>query len=73
MKNLEKYDLRVLLDLYMEASRDFSSALTKGISWDELRRRRNRIMKISECISQKYKEQQSATDRRRDSQAPHGD
>jgi hypothetical protein len=71
-RNLEEYDLRTLLDLYMVASREFSNALTRNCSWDELKRRRSRIVKINDCINKKYKEQ-LAGERRRDSQPPHGD
>jgi hypothetical protein len=71
-QELERYDLRTLLELYMQESKAFSAALSGGATWQELRDRRVRIKKINECINQKYNADHP-TGRRRDDLPPHGD
>lgn len=68
---LEKYDLATLLTMYMEESKAFSAALSKGASWQLLREQRIRIRKISECINKKYKDNYDRSGRRRDNLPPH--
>jgi hypothetical protein len=68
---LEKYDLGNLLSLYMEESKAFSEALNKGASWQALREKRVRIREINECIKNKYKENNSQFERRRENLPPH--
>jgi hypothetical protein len=69
--DIERLDLRSLLELYMEESREFSTALSRGASWEELKNRRQIIKYINACIKHKYTENYD-TSRRRD-QPPHGD
>ena len=70
MKNeFEKYDLATLLSMYTEESRAFSTALSRGASWQELREMRARIRKINECINAKNI-QNGQEERRRDNLPP---
>jgi hypothetical protein len=71
-RDFEQYDLRTLLELYMQEAKEFSSALENSRSWEELRARRLRIKEISASISKKYQEQYDSSARRRD-MPPHGD
>lgn len=71
-RDLEKYDLRTLLELYMREAKEFSSALQNNGSWLELKTKRLRIKEISACISKKYQDQYNSSARRRD-MPPHGD
>jgi hypothetical protein len=66
-----RLDLRTLLELYMDEAKEFSSALSKGASWDILKEKRMHIKLLSEYINRKYKEQYYS-ERRRDL-PPHGD
>lgn len=71
MKNeFEQYDLAALLSMYMEESKAFSTALSRGASWQELREKRIRIRKINECINTKYGQGYTQEDRRRDNLPP---
>ena len=71
MKNeFEKYDLATLLSMYMEESKAFSTALSRGASWQELKEKRVRIRKINECISAKNAQTYEPEERRRDNQPP---
>jgi hypothetical protein len=70
-KEFERLDLRTLLDTYMKESKEFSTALKAGASWQSLEKRRDRIRQISTLINKKYDELYG-TDRRRD-KPPHGD
>lgn len=70
-KELDRLDLRTLLETYMNESRAFSEALKAGASWQSLEDRRDRIRKISRLINKKY-EGIYGMQRRRD-KPPHGD
>jgi hypothetical protein len=71
-KEFERYDLQTLLELYMKEAKDFSDALSGRTSWVDLKVKRLRIREISACISRKYQEQFSSSQRRRNA-PPHGD
>ena len=68
---LEQCDLRTLLEAYMMESREFSTALQAGASWQTLKDRRDRIRHISSIINKKYDELYSSQRRRHN--PPHGD
>ena len=70
--DFERLNLRTLLELYMNEAKEFSSALSRGESWNLLKEKRTRIKHLSECINRKYKEQHIDSERRRDL-PPHGD
>lgn len=71
-QDIERLDLQGLLDLYMQESKEFSAALSRGASWEELKDRRQVIKHINEYISKKYTKHYGEG-RRRDDQPPHGD
>jgi hypothetical protein len=68
----ERYDLRTLLELYLNESKEFSEALTGNRPWEELKVKRLRVKEISAWISKRYQEQYTSSHRRRDA-PPHGD
>lgn len=70
MNEFEQYDLATLQSMYMEASRAFSAALSRGASWETLREKRKRIREISECISAKTSQNNTEPGRRRDGLPP---
>ena len=70
-RGFEEHDIQTLLSLYMKEARDFSAALQGGASWEELKAKRGLIKEISNQLNKKYEEQNSTTQRRRDSRAPH--
>ena len=67
----ERCDLRTLLDAYMKESKEFSTALEGGATWQSLQERRNRIRQISALINKKYEELHG--ERRLRDKPPHGD
>jgi hypothetical protein len=67
----EHYDLRTLLDIYMKESKEFSTALKAGASWQTLQERRTRIRLINFLINKRYDEA-NGPQRFRD-KPPHGD
>jgi hypothetical protein len=72
MKNeFEHYDLRTLLDIYMKESKEFSTALEAGASWQILQEKRTRISLINFLINKKYDEA-NGSERFRN-RPPHGD
>jgi hypothetical protein len=70
-KEFERLDLRTLLDSYMQESKEFSTALKAGASWQTLQERRDRIRRISALINKKYDELYGTSRRRH--RPPHGD
>lgn len=70
-KDLECYDLRSLLDLYMKEAKDFSKALEEGASWQALQERRVQLRRLNTVISKKYND--LYTPQRLRDKPPHGD
>ena len=68
----ERMELQALLEIYARQSKEFTSALNKGASWETLSEKRITIKLLSSQINRKYKEKYYSNNRRRD-QAPHGD
>jgi hypothetical protein len=56
-QDFERYNIHNLLELYLEESREFSSALESGVSWKQLQMLRDRIRRISELINKKYEQE----------------
>jgi len=56
MKELEQNDIRALLELYMNESKEFSKALETGATWKILQEKRGRVSEIGELINRKYDE-----------------
>lgn len=52
----ERLNLRTLLEIYMEESKKFSTALRAGASWQALLEKRVRIRSIGLFINKKYDE-----------------
>ena len=72
-QDLKRYNLGLLLKLYMKASREFSEALSQGASWKELKEKKARIKEIDLAINDKYLEQEKQKPKRNRDQPPHGD
>jgi hypothetical protein len=70
-KELEDLGLHALLDTYMQESKEFSTALNNGASWEDLQQRRIRMRLISIFINKKYDEKYG--EQRRRNKPPHGD
>ena len=56
MKELEQNDIRALLELYMNESKEFSKALESGATWKILQEKRGRVSEVGELINRKYDE-----------------
>lgn len=67
----ERFDISILLETYMKESKEFSTALEQGASWDSLEKKRLRIRLISALINKKYDELYGA--HRLRNKPPHGD
>ena len=56
MKEIEQNDLRTLLEIYMNESKEFSKALEFGATWKILQEKRGKVKVIGELISKRYGE-----------------
>ena len=56
MKELEQNDIRALLELYMNESKEFSKALESAATWKILQEKRGRVSEVGELISRKNDE-----------------
>lgn len=70
-QELAGHDLRYLLDLYLKESKNFSTALEEGASWQTLQEMRVGLRELNNVISQKYDALYGS--RRLRHQPPHGD
>jgi hypothetical protein len=70
-KKLDDLGLPALLDAYMQESKEFSTALNNGASWENLQERRIHMRLINILINRKYDEKYGQ--QRRRNKPPHGD